>query len=901
MRDGRLHALEVTAAHDDGAFQINQIHTWQVGVYPVTIVVDGGLALVSCGQRALHMTIDAPRLFDLKLQSIWICDPDLPSLEQPYVKTFLSTRSMHSMGEDAGVCSSRSIACLTQSSLLLGELNSSPRLSARQWAVPGVATRVARTGERGRVAIGSNTVIADDSDMRIFPVLTISLIDPDAAATNVVDSDELGPRTETVMRQHPALLSTHVGRTGERLCALVQCTFTRDSTAYNCIVAALAITRTDPKTAGLLRFLRVVQDQNSKRATLTVIHESQEPAPVLAICQYLTDAVLYCTGKEIRMRAYSQDDKRSVEAAPRVVSKLTGARFHKRILYHLQSPGNSISVQGSYVIVGTLQHSTAVFRFDGKLLRLVLSDDVARDTLAHLALPKHQLLLTADKHQTLSMMTIGSKGYAAVQLPCSLTRIAEATARPPSRHEKHQTVIERNIIGTGSHGILYGFSIVTESSWRLLRFIQNMCLRERRICPSITTSDARLTHLEPCNIQPEALHIDGDILCRLLDCGDVCEVLDSMLDAEPATSPWHATIDYDTASARRARFEQLTSDAVGQHDGPVWDYAGNIAEGPRASLYRVISLTFGRGPALPEQSQPWLAVPPFRGSFPSVLLLPRAAMHNIKSTFAGSNRHLPWSDKSTPSTAFGMPRHQQEIPRVAQPSVKPAVAAVVAPQISPPKSNTLSLAFNVPFTSTLAGPDVDDIIHATPGAFARWTHQAGIEENASTHKLPVHVGNVENLRTLCRQMSESSDGRLQATVTLAEPRPIPGLQLSSRALVTNVCLSGEADIKREHVDIDPAMAGDPTTLAIRKGVVDHMNVVAQWTGTDIFLLKPRGLDCDAASFNGSLANGLDQRFRVAIYGDTESVDHAQDSHPHHDRPDRKHYLPLPLGAHDSAD
>lgn len=170
-------------------------------------------------------------------------------------------------------------------------------------------------------------------------------------------------------------------------------------------------------------------------------------------------------------------------------------------------------------------------------------------------------------------------------------------------------------------------------------------------------------------------------------------------------------------------------------------------------------------------------------------------MHKI-SSFTGSARH-GW-DKMTPSMGFGTQR-QHEVPGIS-PAAAPAKTRSDAPPIprqTAPRHNPLNLSFNVPFSSNLAGPEVDDIIHASPGAFVRWTHPEGTPEGTPNHKLPIHASNVETLRAMCKQMTESSEGRLQAAATSAEPRPIPGLQLGPlNALVTNVCLSGDPELVR---------------------------------------------------------------------------------------------------------
>ncbi len=79
------------------------------------------------------------------------------------------------------------------------------------------------------------------------------------------------------------------------------------------------------------------------------------------------------------------------------------------------------------------------------------------------------------------------------------------------------------------------------------------------------------------------------------------------------------------------------------------------------------------------------------------------------------------------------------------------------------------------------------------------------------------------------------------------------------------------------MDIDANLVIDPTSDGVRKAVLEHLDLVAAFTGTDIFLLTPKITDPEAvgASFNGSMENSLNQRLRIAIYGDMESSEHAK--------------------------
>ena len=77
--------------------------------------------------------------------------------------------------------------------------------------------------------------------------------------------------------------------------------------------------------------------------------------------------------------------------------------------------------------------------------------------------------------------------------------------------------------------------------------------------------------------------------------------------------------------------------------------------------------------------------------------------------------------------------------------------------------------------------------------------------------------------------------------------------------------------------IDSKFVIDPANDAIRQGVLEHIDKIAKFTGCDIFLLQAKQADPDNMSAN--YINGsdqtLEQRLRIAIYGDPESSEHAK--------------------------
>lgn len=133
-----------------------------------------------------------------------------------------------------------------------------------------------------------------------------------------------------------------------------------------------------------------------------------------------------------------------------------------------------------------------------------------------------------------------------------------------------------------------------------------------------------------------------------------------------------------------------------------------------------------------------------------------------------------------------------DLPPMAQPLKRPMNGQPMSPMT--PTDSVVHLSFNVPFSSNLSGPETHEVIHASPKAVERWTFPEGTKEGTPIHKLPVHHGNVEQLRRMCRVITEGNQGRVEATVTSAESKAIPLLQRPMKGLVTNVCVSGDADV-----------------------------------------------------------------------------------------------------------
>ncbi|EJT77826.1 KH domain-containing protein, variant [Gaeumannomyces tritici R3-111a-1] len=240
-----------------------------------------------------------------------------------------------------------------------------------------------------------------------------------------------------------------------------------------------------------------------------------------------------------------------------------------------------------------------------------------------------------------------------------------------------------------------------------------------------------------------------------------------------------------------------------------------------------------------------------------------------------------WSERMSPAN-FGMSSR----PNVPMPAIPPhqKVASQGAPPQTPPHvlDSPIHYSFNVPFSSDLAGPNTEDILHATADAVLRWTHPEDAPDDVPVFELPVHAQNLASLRKLCKDIS-ASPLDIEAHVISTSPKNIKGQ-------VTTVCLSGAPELvyrTRETilndtplslrcttVDIDGDMILDPQTGGLKKPVTETLDFTSNFCGVDIFLLGPK-LTPLADGLNGESEVRRDQRWRLAIYGDYLSSEHAK--------------------------
>ncbi|EHK22412.1 uncharacterized protein TRIVIDRAFT_29065 [Trichoderma virens Gv29-8] len=235
-----------------------------------------------------------------------------------------------------------------------------------------------------------------------------------------------------------------------------------------------------------------------------------------------------------------------------------------------------------------------------------------------------------------------------------------------------------------------------------------------------------------------------------------------------------------------------------------------------------------------------------------------------------------WSERMSPN--FGMGR-----PSVPMNSLSKNVSQPGLPLTSPAPDATIHYSFNVPFASDLVGPNTEDILHATNDAVLRWTHPEDAPDDVHVYELRAHTQNLANLHKLCKDLST---GPLPIEAQVVTTTPNNGKDQQ----ITTICLTGSPELVNKSretilneipismrcttIDIEGSLVCDLSAGVLKKPVLETLDSISAYCGVDIFLLGPK-LTPMVDGMLGDSEMRMDQRWRVAIYGDILSSEHAK--------------------------
>lgn len=536
----------------------------QIGNTTVTVATDHtriSRAIILCEDklRCLEYPIDAlakPQL-PTSLNKIWLTDNGLPGFQQR--KIIAVTQASSGFAEGLLFCVERSQIHMAR---IAG--SSEPRMVPRHIHVKGTPIRVLYSQRLKKLIVLfyhiSITHAIQRNKNRIPPnqrslKYKITIVDPD------VESNDLDLDQDNDMN----IKSAFDGEPGERFLGVSEWFPNDGKDVHHLFVVHTMLERpTASESKGRILFLSMSEDGN-----LMLRRQYLEDFPVYALASYGPNSLLYSCGMNVCLRTL---DMRAGESS---------VRMQQPIKRGLGTRGLHISTDEPLVYVTTDQNGLMVFKVEENKLVPHLNDVRAREGLHHLTIPEFSLTITSQKNCTIaglweppkrSVENSASIVFEAT-LPGSVTRFRQIH-RPPWQKsslglEKASAAsISDPIIGTSTNGAIYQFEILDEPSRSLLRFIQNMALRDRLICPFGDAFSFRQRHLDPTLPREENLHVDGDIIRRLLDRGAE-RTLRTMLERIPATSSSSSSsstrggieFDFGSSAARQKRFAELARDA----------------------------------------------------------------------------------------------------------------------------------------------------------------------------------------------------------------------------------------------------------------------------------------------------------------------------------------------------
>lgn len=577
LRDGTIENLNLSKRRD--AYYLSLCEKLAFGHTSVTVLKDttANRVIVHCENTLC--TLGYPQEDDkapATVFSVWITDPSKPSLQQGKISA-ISQVADSWLPQGSPGSTAESFVCIDGDSLHTIFIDLRPKTVLRRLELGGSPVRVLYSTYLDKLIVLHNKFeilraarrIDGQANVKGKRALRtmISFMDSDIDPVTGLDPNAMEIDDEEKPTNNQAITISEC-KPGERFLGITEWFPKINGKDYHMLVINTSLTRAD-KPVGRLLFFAVTKGESTQPPEIVIKKSVDTDEPVYSVAMYSDQSLVYCCGNDLCVLSLAVAESSRISLRP--PTKLA-----------MRSPGRHITVKEPYIYVSSSRESLSVYRYDASQLVYQFGDQSARQGLHHLHLPSQSLVLASDMSDTVvglwqpsqrridnAMTTV----FEAV-LPGSITRLRKIS-RPIWSHGDHE-LHESNpdnvynssslgddiILGSSADGTLTQMSILSSTEWRLLRFIQNMAERHPLICPFHPGNPYR-RHIEPSGARPHYMHINGDILGRLVDRGGE-SLLNDMLDVEPD----HEThTDFGSKGERRERFEELAKEVLKDVDG----------------------------------------------------------------------------------------------------------------------------------------------------------------------------------------------------------------------------------------------------------------------------------------------------------------------------------------------
>lgn len=440
-----------------------------------------------------------------------------------------------------------SLFCIADEQLFICTLDRNARTIPRRVNLPGSASKLSYSKHLKSLIVAYNQTELDTSRESVWR-FTRPMIE-------FVDPDFQDPAIAPIAGEDESQAWRPQGAAGEKITCILEWTPRRGDEEYHLIV--IGTSRKNQQERGRVIFLQTSRDgSNQSRIECSVKYVHKFEGPVYSITPYgTTFTLMVASGREI------------VPLEP----KFARTRWGRASRYSVVSPAISMTAHEPYVYMSTVRESLMILKASGDKLDLHAYDRHKHDGLthAHIGGPLN-LTVASSRGGTISVLTGNGVTEADKMLPAALCEahlplsvMKLRTGSKPSPLSFPSQVL----YGTTINGTTYRFLMLGEKEWRLLRLLQNMCVKDLRICPFTPKRKRQRNPVESESVEasPSRMHVDGDTLSRLVARG--AGYLHRMLVSGELYDP--SSPDAGTAQATMERFSVLSEDLLGKSTNQV--------------------------------------------------------------------------------------------------------------------------------------------------------------------------------------------------------------------------------------------------------------------------------------------------------------------------------------------
>ncbi|EEP81684.1 predicted protein [Uncinocarpus reesii 1704] len=549
LRGGILVPFNIEREPKDALLGLTQGTPYKLGDTPVRIrgyESDRSMAIVTCGSGIWRLSfIEDDDCMEYKLEKILITDQNNPSRIQGAVD-FFSCVDRQRISPPGGL--GGSLLCFSENQLFACTLERLPKPVPREIYVPGSPRRMTYSKYLQRLVVAYNSMShqKDGEYTRCYSRPRLCFVDPDSQPSTPSFVDLNQNRSQPLQ---PIQSGMPTGASGEKITALFDWNFSSGEHVYHFIIVGTSQLRST--YPGRLIYISARPNpHNPAQITAIVKNIHTFEHPVRAIAAYDPTGLIIAVGDGVRYQSLNPVTK----------------RWQRSATYQLESTPLSISVKEPYVYVLTARHSLCILKIVDSHFELLAQDGTDREGLDLVNLQSEtKIVLTSNRGGSII-------GFSEIALlpdeklikPLFVAHVPHSVIRLTSSHRPYHPGRPETIYGTALDGTVYRFTTLGENEWRLLRFIQNICLGDPVICPYRKRRRMVSEDLTPLITKPESMHVDGDILSRVVEHG--IRFLETVMRKNTTSSYTNrSTAD---SSGRMERFMEFVTPVVGDTENP---------------------------------------------------------------------------------------------------------------------------------------------------------------------------------------------------------------------------------------------------------------------------------------------------------------------------------------------